>query len=323
MANEATAGADPQPAPDAGRATISDEEVSALLEAREADRAQPFDLQSRRVSRMQLPMLEVLARNFAERAAATLATLVSRGPAVQFESLRRATAQELQMALPTPACIAALRCKPLPGQGFVMIEPDLLLVLLDGFFGGSGRESSDSQAAASPAAQRFFALMLRGLTADWTAVWAPLTTLEMEVTKQETNPRFVSFGDPLEALVVVRFGVQLGTRAGHFSWLLPETLLAPVREMLSSETGRPAARPQASWAPVIGAALQDASIQARVILAEAQVSLGELVRLTPGDIIPIDAPQQATLLAGDIPLYRGRFGVSQGRNALKITLRGS
>jgi flagellar motor switch protein FliM len=144
----------------------------------------------------------------------------------------------------------------------------------------------------------------------------------MEPGKQETNPRFVNFGDPAEGLVVVKFSVQLGTRIGHINWLLPEAMLAPVREMLASENGKPATRVQASWAPVIGAALQDAEIRTRVILAKAQVSLGELVRLAPGDIIPIDAPQQATLLAGDVPLYRGRFGISQGRNALKITLRG-
>jgi flagellar motor switch protein FliM len=319
MANEAS----PQPTAEGGRTIISDEEVSALLEARDNDRAQPYDLASRRVGRMQLPMLEMLAKNFAGRAAATLAALISRGPTVQFEGLRRATALELQMALPTPASVAVLRFKPLPGQGYVTIEPDLLLVLLDGFFGGSGRESSDAQAAASPAAQRFFALMLQGLAADWAAVWAPLSPVEMEVGKQETNPRLVSFGEPAEALVVVKFSVQLGTRSGHVSWLLPETLIAPLRDMLSSENGRPAARAPISWAPVIGAALQDAAIEARVILAQAKVSLGELVRLVPGDIIPIDPPQQATLLAGDVPLYRGRFGVSQGRNALKITLRGS
>jgi len=58
-------------------------------------------------------------------------------------------------------------------------------------------------------------------------------------------------------------------------------------------------------------------------LAEAQISLGDLVRLVPGDVIPIEAPQQVTLLAGDVPLYRGKFGVSQGRNALKILSRGS
>jgi flagellar motor switch protein FliM len=46
--------------------------------------------------------------------------------------------------------------------------------------------------------------------------------------------------------------------------------------------------------------------------------LRELVRLSPGDIIPIEPPQQVTLFAGNVPLYRGRFGVSQGRNALKI-----
>ena len=62
----------------------------------------------------------------------------------------------------------------------------------------------------------------------------------------------------------------------------------------------------------------DAELETRAILAQAQISLRELVRLSPGDIIPIEPPQQVTLLAGDVPLYRGRFGVSQGRNALKI-----
>jgi flagellar motor switch protein FliM len=64
--------------------------------------------------------------------------------------------------------------------------------------------------------------------------------------------------------------------------------------------------------------LQDAQLDMRAILAQAQISLRELVTLSPGDIIPIEAPQQVTLLAGDVPLYQGRFGVSQGRNALKI-----
>ena len=316
-------GAEAESGPEANRAAISEEEVSALLEPRDADRAQPFDMQSRRMSRMQLPMLEVLAKNFAERAVATIAALINLAPAVQFDSMRRASAQELQMALPTPACVAAVKFKPLPGQAFVTLEPELLLMMLDGFFGGSGRESADTQAAASPAAQRFFALMLRNLAPEWTGVWAPLSPIEMEVGKQDTNPRFISFGEPAETLVVVRFSVQVGTRTGHLSWLLPEAMLEPVRQALASENGRPVTRTTETWAPVIGVTLQDAEIEARVILAQTRVSLGELVRLNPGDIIPIDPPQQATLLAGDIPLYRGRFGVSQGRNALKITMRGS
>lgn len=313
---------EPVTEPAAASAAISDEEVSALLEKRGADPAQPLDLSTRRVNRMQLPMLEVLSTAFAPRAAASLGALVNRDTVVQYESLRRATANELQMALPSPACVATLQLKPLPGSAWVSIEPELLLALLDGFFGGSGREVSDPLAAAAPAAQRFFGLMLRSFAADWAAAWAPVTAITVEAGKQETNARFISFGEPADALIAVRFGVQLGARTGHFSWLLPESLIAPVREQLASENGKAASTPQPSWAPHIAATLQQATIQTRVILAQAKVSLGDLVRLAPGDIIPIEAPQQATLVAGDVPLYTGRFGVSQGRNALKITARG-
>ena len=82
--------------------------------------------------------------------------------------------------------------------------------------------------------------------------------------------------------------------------------------------GQTALRKQDAWAPVLTNALQDAELDTRAILAQAQISLRELVRLSPGDIIPIEPPEHVTLLAGDVPLYRGRFGVSQGRNALKI-----
>ena len=78
------------------------------------------------------------------------------------------------------------------------------------------------------------------------------------------------------------------------------------------------ARKQDPWGPALGVGLQDAELELRAVLAQAKISLGELVRLTPGDIIPIEPPQDVVLLAGDVALHRGRFGVSQGHNALKI-----
>jgi flagellar motor switch protein FliM len=112
--------------------------------------------------------------------------------------------------------------------------------------------------------------------------------------------------------------VEFAARSGTMSWLLPEALLAPIREALSGDTGSAAPRKQEAWGPSLGTALADAQLDTRAVLAEAKISLRELVALSPGDIIPIDAPQQVTLLSGDVPLYLGRFGVSQGKNALKI-----
>jgi len=300
------------------RAAISEEEVSALLEKSSADAVRPYDFSAQRINRMQLPLLEVISKSFAERAGASLSTLLGRDASMHFHSLESAKSADLQAALPVPASLAVVRLKPLPGSAYVSVEPALLLTLLDGFFGGSGRATTDPQAAIAPAAQRFLALMLRSVAADLTAAWAPVTPLELELVKQETNPRLVQLGAPNEAVLVVKFTVEFGARSGHIDWLLPEVLLAPVREALAADGGQRTLRKQEAWAPALTAGLQDAEIDTRAVLAQAQISLRELVRLSPGDIIPIDPPQQVTLFAGDVPLYRGRFGVSQGRNALKI-----
>ncbi len=211
-----------------------------------------------------------------------------------------------------------MRLKPLPGLAFVSVEPRLLLSLLDGFFGGSGRAAADPAAAIAPAAQRFLALLLRSLAADLAVAWAPVTPLEFEFVKQETNPRLVRLGAPQESILVLKFTVEFAAQSGRVDWLLPEALLAPVREALAVDGGQTPLRKQDAWAPALVAALREAELDTRAILAQAQISLRELVRLSPGDIIPIEAPQRATLCAGDVPLYRGRFGVSQGRYALKI-----
>lgn len=305
-------------AEDQPRAAISEEEVSALLEKNGGDGTRPYDFTAQRINRMQLPMLEVISKSFAERAQASLSALLGRDATVQFTSLESAKSADLQAALPVPAILAVVRLKPLPGFAFISVEPSLLLTLLDGFFGGSGRATADPQAATAPAAQRFLALMLRGFAADLTTAWAPVTPLELELVKQETNPRLAQLGAPNETLLVVKFMVEFGARSGRIDWLLPEALLAPVRETLAADGGQTTLRKQEAWAPVLTTALQDAELDTRAILAQAQISLRELVRLSPGDIIPIEPPQQVTLFAGDVPLYRGRFGVSQGRNALKI-----
>jgi flagellar motor switch protein FliM len=318
--------ADATPAADAGAApgdsgaesAISDEEVSALLEKSAPSNVRPYDFSAQRINRTQLPMLEIVSKSFADRLGLSLSALLGRDATVQFTSLESSKAGELQATLPVPASLAVVRLKPLPGLAFITVEPALLLALLDGFFGGSGRAIAEPRAAIAPAALRFLALMLRTFAADLTAAWSPVTPLELELVKQETNPRLMQLGGPQELMMVLKFTVECGAHSGRIDWLLPETLLAPIRESLASDGGSAPVRKQEVWAPALASALMDSELETRAILAQAQISLRELVRLAPGDIIPIEPPQQVTLLAGDVPLYRGRFGVSEGRNSLKI-----
>jgi flagellar motor switch protein FliM len=307
----------------AGATDISAEEVSALLEKQGPEAVRPFDFSAQRINRTQLPMLQTIAKSFAPRAAATLSGLIGRDTAVEFTSIDSIRVADLQASLPTPGIVAAVRLKPLAGFAFVGVQPSLLVALLDAFFGGSGRPAADTQAAVSAAAQRFLTLVLKSFAPDFTAAWTVVSPLELELAKLETNPRLVQLGSAQDSVSVVRFSCELGARSGTIDWLLPDTQLTPIREALACDAGKAAARKQEAWGPALCAALHEVDVEIRAVLGQAQLSLRELVSLAPGDIIPIETPQDVTLLVGDVPLRHGRFGVSQGRNALKILPGGS
>jgi flagellar motor switch protein FliM len=302
----------------AASSDISQEEVSALLEQNAAGGVRPFDFGAQRINRSQLPMLQLIGKTFAERAKVTLSGLVNREVTCEFTSIDSVKPADLTASLPSPGSVAVVRLKPLAGQALVSVEPGLLLALMDGFFGGSGSGVVDGQAAVAPATQRFLALVLRSLSSDFTAAWTPVSPLEIELVKQETNPRLLPLGAAQDSLTVVRFTAEFASTAGRIDWVLPDSLLAPLREALASDGASAPAVKQEPWAPELGSALQEAQVEIRAILAQAEISLRELVRLVPGDIIPIEPPQDVSLLVGDVALRRGRFGVSQGRNALKI-----
>src|SRR5262249_46478262 len=158
------------------------------------------------------------------------------------------------------------------------------------------------------AAQRFVAAMVRGFAPDFTAAWQPIGAVELEWVKLESNPRLLSASAAPETLVTVGFVLEFGEVSGRLDWILPESLLEPMRESLTA-SGPVASKPEVSWTPQLRATLQLAEIELRAILGHARISIGELVSLSPGDVIPIDSPDIVTLHAGEVPLYRGRFGV--------------
>ncbi len=52
--------------------------------------------------------------------------------------------------------------------------------------------------------------------------------------------------------------------------------------------------------------------------ATPRVTLADLLNLKPGDVLPCDFNGKVTLLAEDVPVFRGSFGVSRGQQAVKI-----
>ena len=62
-------------------------------------------------------------------------------------------------------------------------------------------------------------------------------------------------------------------------------------------------------------------VELEATLVETEITVGELLSMKPGDVIPIDLPRAVSACVDGVPVFTGQFGVSRGNNALKVLER--
>lgn len=304
---------------EAAKSVISNEEVSALLEKSPGDEVKPYDLAgTQRITRGRLPALETIHETFARSFRVALFNLLQREPQVTFEGVRTQKAGDYLAGITTPASLDLCRIKPLPGNALFVFDTNLVFLMVDTYFGGPGKAlEREGDRGLTPTEVRFVQLVLRQAATDLAQAWAPVAPVEVELVKHESNPLFASIAAPTDTVLVNRFNVELPSGGGAIDLVMPSMMIDPVREVLTAGIVARSGNNEA-WAPTISTHLAEASVEVRVVLTETEITLGDLRILKPGDVLPIDEPRNVTLYAGDQPLYAGKFGVSRGRNALKI-----
>ena len=102
---------------------------------------------------------------------------------------------------------------------------------------------------------------------------------------------------------------------------MPYSMIEPMRDVL--DAGMPSDRVEQDerWSNLLREEIEDAESQLRRCSAARTLTLADLLNLKPGDIIPCDFAGKVTLLAEDVPLFRGSFGLSRGQQAVKIEER--
>lgn len=303
----------------ADKPVISDEEVAALLEKEKGGAVKSYDLAgTQRITRGRLPALETIHDTFARSFRLALFNLLQREPQVTFEGIKTQKAGDYLAQVKTPASLDVIRIKPLPGLALFVTDPKLVFLMVDTYFGGPGQavERTDDR-GLTPTETRFVQLVLKQVATDLAQAWTPVAQVEVELVKHESNPLFASVAAPTDSVLVNRFLVELPSGGGYLDLVMPATMIDPLREVLTAGIVAQTAG-QEAWVQTLVGHLNETQFELRAVLSEVQLTLRELVRLKAGDVIPIDPPRDVRLYAGERPLLVGKFGLSRGRNALKI-----
>ena len=314
---------------------ISNEEMDALLEgvsdgsvetegARSFDgEVEAFDIGAlEHIVRGRFPVLEMINERFAKEFELKLFELMRRPIKVSMTGIQVMKFASYLGSMSPPISLNTVRARPLPGTALFTVDPTLVSALVDTYWGGTGRFARDSaDRDFSPAEIRMGSLFLEHAFGDLSEAWKPLLTIDFKLESTEVDPKFVTVNSPSENIIVIRFQFETEHGSGELHIGLPESLLAPIRDLLESGIQADRDEKQEKWAQALREEINDAEVELSMTLAETSISLRELIHLKPGDVIPIEIPATVTLCAGDAPVFRGKFGVSRGHNAIKTMER--
>jgi flagellar motor switch protein FliM len=226
--------------------------------------------------------------------------------------------------LRSPLSVNILRMNPLRGYSMVVIEPTVVFSSLDSFFGGFGRGVGPlpSGRLFTPTETRIIKLILQVFFRSMREAWAPITAIELEHVSSEINPQFAQIADENDQVVVSRFEADVAANAGQgfIDMVVPYVALKPVRDLLRSrvQTGDGNEESDKAWRSQLAAAVDDASLDLRVVLGKAQLSLQQLQTFKEGEILYFKKFDLARIVIEETPAFEVEVGSQSGQVAVKV-----
>ncbi len=312
---------------------LSQDEIDALLSGvsggdveTESDdgpdqgEARTYDFASEdRIVRGRMPTLEMINERFSRSYRISLFNMLRRSAEISVGGVEMIKFSEYIHTLFVPTSLNMIKVRPLRGTGLLVFDPKLVYILVDNFFGGGGQFHAKIEGREfTPTEQRVIQIMVDLAFKDLREAWAPVMDIDFEYMNREVNPQFANIVSPTEVVVVSKLHVELEGGGGDMHITMPYSMLEPIREVLDAGVQSDRTDVDERWITALREEVKSAEVELSSTLAEATLSLRDVMRMKAGDIIPIEMPELISLKAEDIPVFRCGLGVSDDKYALKI-----
>jgi len=285
--------------------------------------ARSFDFNSQeRIVRGRLPTLEMINERFARNFRVSMFNLLRRQAEIAVGGVQMMKFAEYVHSLYVPTSLNMTKIDPLKGTGLFVIDPKLVFIVVDNFFGGEGRFYNKIEGREfTPTEQRVISMLLEQIFKDLEDAWKPIKPLKIEYQSSEVNPHLANIVSPTEVVVVSTFRVDLEGGGGDLHVTLPYSMIEPIRDLLDAGVQSDMSEVDDRWRLSLRDEIFESKVEVKSFMADVEINLSEINNLKVGDIIPFDMPDQIILEAEEIPLFRGEIGVSRGNAAVKIIER--
>jgi flagellar motor switch protein FliM len=274
-----------------------------------------------RIVRGRMPTLEMINERFARIFRVSLYNLLRRSPEISVQQIQVKKFSEYVHTLHVPTSLNLVKMNPLRGTALVVLEPKLVFATVDNFFGGTGRHAKIEGREFTATEQRVIHMVLRNVFADLHEAWSHVAPIEVEFVQAEINPHFANIVSPSEIVVVTSFHIEVDGGGGNLHVTMPYSMIEPLREILDAGVASDRVEKDERWMICLREEIEDAEVQLTTRLGRCSITLAALLNLKAGDIVPCDFLGKVTVLAEEVPVFRGSFGLSHGLQAVKVEER--
>jgi flagellar motor switch protein FliM len=286
----------------------------------------PFDIDARsRIVSNSYPRLQSINQRFAERLSTQAENLLQCDLGIRPVEAGLRSFSEFASQLAGPSVAAVFEAAPLTGHGLVVLRPDFVAHLVDAFFGGPGAAAAGNGSTSFSAGELSVSNLFCDLVlATVQHAWQPLLGFTPARTRTETALDHIELGGDGDAIIDTVFELCLSgnndnnaEQRGRFHILWPLDMVAPLLPAFDGQKRDRDAAVDAKWEQALRGRLADVPMRVSTRVGHVRLALGDVIALAPGDVVPIGSPRFATVLANNIPVLRGRFGIFDGRNAVE------
>ncbi len=309
---------------------LSQDEIDALLHGVDGgdvdtesdvppEGIRPFDFASHdRIVRGRMPTLEMINERFARKLRVSLFNMLRRSAEISVGGVQMVKFSEYVHSMFVPTSLNIVRAKPLRGSALFVFDPRLVFILVDNFYGGNGRHAKIEGRDFSPTEQRVIHMVLEDCFREMADAWKPVLPIEFSFSSMEVNPQFANIVSPSEVVVVSTFHIELDGGGGDLHVTMPYAMLEPIRELLDAGIQSDTNEKDERWSISLREEVKTASVELSSTLTKITVSLRDVLKWQAGDVLPIEMPETVVLKAEDVPILKGKFGVSNDNLAIKI-----
>ncbi len=309
---------------------LSQDEIDALLHGVDdgvvdtVDDAVPgsvksYDLTSQdRIVRGRMPTLEMINERFARYTRVSMFNLLRRSADVSVGGVQVMKFGEYIHSLYVPTSLNLVRMRPLRGTCLFILDSRLVFKLVDNFFGGDGRHAKIEGREFTPTELRVVRMVLEQAFVDLKEAWHAILNVEFEYLNSEVNPALANIVSPSEVVVVSTFHVELDGGGGDLHVTFPYSMIEPIREMLDAGFQSDVDDQDERWSKAIREDILDVRVPISSTVVQAQLKLRDILKMQPGDVIPVEMPERMLLRASGVPTFKVQLGSHRGNLALQV-----